>query len=155
MSTDVCTKVMNTFFALDKNERLPLWATAHLLVCRKCRTQVRLCTLAEQVCADSLKQPLPQGHDLVQGILYRIEHSQELKDIQPITMRKWIFSGIAMIAAMLAFGLSTTADTDPRLLIAFYLLFGGIVTVYCALFIGSNLDFFVKKISELRREMEE
>ncbi len=145
-----CHKVMDTFFSLDKNQRLPLRVTAHLLVCKKCHTQVRLCTMAEQVCAESLRQPLPAGSDIAAGIMSRIAEHDELSNAKPLTMRRWIFSGVAMIIALLAFCLSTTAATDPRLLVSFYLLFGGIVTAYCALFIGSNLDFFIKKIETLK-----
>ena len=47
----ICEERMNEFLMLDKNERIPLRVTLHLLKCAKCRSEVRLMTMAERVCS--------------------------------------------------------------------------------------------------------
>ncbi len=128
MKTEKCEKIMNDFMMLDKNERLPLGLTLHLLTCKTCRTQVRYLTLAEKYTGESLRP------------------SVEFK-IKPVSMTKWIVCGIVMIVFMLVFGAFSGKINNPNLIMAFYLVFGLIVTAYCAVFMGQNLDFFVKKIS--------
>ena len=46
--TKQCEKVMNNFLELDKNQKIPLHITAHLLFCKECRSKVRVLTLAEK-----------------------------------------------------------------------------------------------------------
>ena len=51
MKNEKCEKIMDTFLALDKDERLPLSVSLHLLACPHCRSQVRLsCLRAAFVC---------------------------------------------------------------------------------------------------------
>ena len=47
MKKEKCDRIMDSFLELDKNQKIPFRITWHLLTCKKCRTQVRLCTLAE------------------------------------------------------------------------------------------------------------
>ena len=43
-----CEKMIDTYLMLDKHERIPLAVCVHLLTCKKCRTQVRMMTQAEE-----------------------------------------------------------------------------------------------------------
>ena len=52
-----------------------------------------------------------------------------------------------MILFMLAFGLSNYCGASKAIVISFYTLFAGCVTAYCAMFVGTNMDFFVKLIN--------
>src|SRR5574344_437159 len=130
-----CERFINEYLELDKYERVPLSLTFHLLTCKKCRTQVRLLTITE------IMQKINPAWD------------PETCSTNPVSMTKWIIGGIAMILFMLVFAIFTSSASDQRLLVAFYLVFGGVVTSYCTLFVGSNMDFFVKKIHTMKNAM--
>jgi len=149
MNTQTCDEMMNTFFSLDKNERYPLKLTLHLLACETCRTQVRLCTLAEKVSAEPLARPADE--DAVSALIKKIKSaSPDHNDVSPISLRRWIVSGIVMIFTMMCFAVLSPQTSGNYLQLAFYLVFAGAVTAYCALFITSNIDFFIKKIETLK-----
>lgn len=142
---------MDRFLELDKNERLPLGVTIHLLYCKKCRTEVRLFTMAEKVCAQPLKIPVADNDKIISLLMKKIDPSyDENAKVMHISMRRWIVSGVAMILAMLVFLFVRSSVPSNALDIAFCLLFTCVVSAYCALFVGSNMDFFVKKIETLK-----
>lgn len=126
----LCEQVMNRFLELDKGERLPFSVTLHLLRCKQCRTQVRLLSIAERVA--SRRQPARKP-----GVY------------KPVTLTNWVIGGTLMVLCMLAFALTADAYGDEMLWTAFALVFAFCVTGYCALFVGCNMDFFVKKIQRL------
>ncbi len=149
MSTLHCEKTMNSFLELDKNERLPLSVTLHLLTCKKCRTEVRMLTLAEKKSSQPFTVSAPFTEQTLLHIMKQVDPTFSPKKwtIHPVTFKRWIFSGVFMILMMLSFRWITGSMLDKTsLMVAFYSVFGSIVTVYCAVFIGSNLDFFIKKI---------
>ena len=146
-----CTRMMDVFFALDKRERLPLGLTAHLLFCKECRTAVRLCTLAERAAA----RPLFDGGDPrdIAAIMGKIRGAYPIADTgHPyITLRRWIVLGVVMILAMICVSFLTLGGSAPvsnarALQFSSYIVFGGMIAAYCAFFVGSNMDFFVKQI---------
>lgn len=141
--------MMDRYLRLDKNQRLPFIMTLHLLACRKCRTQVRLLSLAEKVAAGPLKIPVPLDDTTITAVLKQIGTTYPATR-NPISLEKWIVSGILMIVFLLIFGVITNNASSQELLIAFYLMFAVLVTGYCALFIGCNMDFFVKKIETFK-----
>ena len=59
-----------------------------------------------------------------------------------------------MILFMLTFGLSNYCTANKTVMITFYTLFAGCVTAYCAMFIGTNMDFFVK-LMETKKEPDD
>ena len=134
--TPACEKAMDRFLELDKGERIPLQVTAHLLRCRHCRTQVRLMSLAERVAA---------RRDCARRDCAR-RGGQPVSQQNPVTLTGWVVGGICMIVLMLAFALVAELYARFALQTAFYLVFAGSVTAYCALFVGANMDFFVKKM---------
>lgn len=146
-----CDSVMNNYLELDRNSHLPINLTLHFLTCKNCRTQVRILTKADKVCKEQVQIPVPYTNETLLSIMNKIDPSfvkSELNSESPITMKKWIIAGILMIVGMLFFGISDYA-TNLQLSIAFYLVFAGAVTAYCGLFIGCNMDFFVKKLNNL------
>jgi hypothetical protein len=144
MNDKTCNDMMDTFFALDKHERYPLKLTLHLLACPKCRTQVRLCTIAERVCAEPLKRNAREEE--VDALAAKIRSANpNSADVSPISLRRWIVSGVTMILAMMVFTVISPRSAGNHLQLAFYLVFGCVVTAYCSVFIASNIDFFVKK----------
>lgn len=148
-----CIAVMDSFFALDKNQKIPLPVTMHLLACRKCRSQVRLLTMAEKIAAKELKQAEPLDNDILLSIMKKVDplYAENLAESIPtVSLVKWIIAGSIMIAALLFYGIFNTAQTSSSLTVSFYLFFAAAVTSYCALFIGSNMDFFIKMIDKLQ-----
>ncbi|MCR5290338.1 MAG: hypothetical protein K6E51_10130 [Treponema sp.] len=145
-----CDTFMDTYLQLDKNAFLPLSLTLHLLTCKKCRTQVRLLTKAEKVLAEPIKVQVPSSDATIEAVLKQINPTYNTQELQsPISLSKWIVSGLIMIVLLIVFGLFTNNMGNSSLLIPFYLTFATIVVTYCAMFIGCNMDFFVKKIETL------
>lgn len=132
MKNDICNITMDNFLSLDKNERIPLKITLHLLKCKKCRSQVHYLTLAEKYAV----QPSNQ---------LSIKESLENIDIKPVSMTKWIVSGIIMIIMLVIFCLFLNKIDRTSFAIIFNIIFGVLVTVYCSLFMATNIDFFIKK----------
>lgn len=148
--SQTCTNIMNRFLELDKHEALPLKVSAHILLCKKCRTQVRLMTMAEKTCKEPLSIPTEDSNQAILLLMKKIDPSYEPeKPIAHISMKRWIIGGLAMIFGMLFFLAYSNSLNYNALNIIFYSFFACAVSAYCAIFVGSNMDFFVKKIETL------
>lgn len=148
--SEKCTDSMNRFLELDKHQAIPLQVSLHLLCCKKCRTQVRLMTMAERRCSEPLSVPATDSDLAIAMLMRKIDpsYTPELAGGH-ISMRRWIVSGIAMIFGMLFFLLSPNSMNNTTVSISFYIFFACAISAYCAIFVGSNMDFFVKKIETL------
>ena len=146
MSKSKCNEIMDDFLLLDKNQKIPLKITLHLLACKECRTQVRLCSLAEKASAKPLNAKLPLDNETLVSIMSKIDknYSGTTGKIRHVSLANWIISGVVMLVLMMFYGIQTVSLNSTLMVVPFYLCFAGIVCVYCALFVGSNLDFFVK-----------
>ena len=140
---------MDTYLALDKNERIPSAVTLHLLTCKTCRTQVRLLTKAERIVAHPLAVETPISDKSITSLMRKIIPSWSWENAKPVSMHGWIFGGVLMVLFMLAFGFFQSAIHSETLLLSFYLVFALAISAYCAIFVGTNLDFFVKKIEKI------
>ena len=137
MNNETCEKNMDTFFSLDKYERIPLRLTLHLLSCKKCRNQVHYLSLAEKYASEPIKQT-------------PIKDALENMPVRPVTMTKWIIWGIIMILLLVVFCLILNRIDRTSFAIFFNIIFGTLVTAYCVLFVGTNMDFFIKKIDKFQ-----
>lgn len=135
MKNENCEKTMDTFLALDKYERIPLGVTLHFICCKKCRTQARYLTLAEKFAGEPIR-PAP------------LKDALENIPVKPVSMAKWIISGIIMILMMVVSGILLNKTESPAFAIILNINFGLIITAYCAIFVGTNMDFFIKKIGK-------
>ena len=133
-----CEKNMETYLLLDKNEVVPLSVTLHLLLCKSCRTEVHYLSLAERTAAKTLKEKLPECN-----ATKKMEAPKN-----PISMTKWIVGGATLTIFLLFFGVTAKSAT-PELQLLFYIFFAAAICAYCAVFIATNLDFFIKKIDTL------
>lgn len=140
MKNENCEKTMENFLLLDKYERLPLGVTLHLLKCKKCRTQVHYLTLAEKYAAEPLR---PMNSMNIKNLLNNMS-------TKPVSMGKWIVAGILMILMLVTFGLFLNKIDRTSFAITFNVMFGVLVTVYCALFVSTNIDFFIKKVDKIQ-----
>jgi hypothetical protein len=142
---------MDSFFELDKNQVIPLKLTVHLLLCKKCRKSVRLMTIADHVAKKTLEVHTPVTDASLLAIMQKIDPSfTQLKSdtIPHMSLVKWIIAGVILISTILSYGIFGLSSL--RLFQApLYIFFAVIIAVYCALFIGCNLDFFIKKIETI------
>lgn len=150
MKTDHCEQIMDAYLALDKNERIPFTLTLHLLTCKHCRTQVRLLTRAQKIAARPLAVQTPLSDAGIQRIMQAVDPTWTETKAKPVSLTNWIFGGILMIVFMLVFGAFRNSLESDALTLAFYLFFACAVTAYCVLFVGTNLDFFIKKIQTMQ-----
>lgn len=138
-----CGNVMDCFFSLDKGERLPFSSSMHLFFCKSCRTKVRLLTRAEKLAS----KPLLKKCSLKYGELpekIRSADSSLLKNLKPVSMRRWVLSGAVMTVLLVLSGIFLEKTQNVSYLTWFYAVVGGAVTVYCSAFIAVNMDFFIK-----------
>lgn len=142
-STDYCNKIMDAYLMLDKGEKVPFEVTLHLLTCRKCRKQVQLLKACEKITRAPLEIQMPIDDSSIEAVMAKIDPSYK-NSKNPISIAKWIIGGITMILFMMAFRLSSYSLSNKGVLISFYILFALCVTAYCSMFIGTNMDFFIK-----------
>ncbi len=151
MKENICEQTINTFLELDKDERLGFKTTLHLLSCKKCRTVVRLYTLAQRSSSRPLYKPDLEQNSTVSQILSKANPSLEIlksSHIKPISMMRWIIAGCMLVCTLLLFGIHNANSANPYLQITIYISVSLFICIYCAFFIGSNLDFFVKQIDK-------
>ena len=137
-SEQKCEKLMEEYLMLDKNQVVPLHLTLHLLCCKKCRSEVHYLSLAEKIAAKELKADAGLKSPAI----------KEEASKPPISMTKWIVGGALMMIFLMFFGV-TSKNATPELQVLFYIFFAAAVCAYCAVFIATNLDFFIKKIDRL------
>lgn len=146
LSKEKCEKVMESFFMLDKGERLSFSCSCHLLKCRDCRSQVRYMTKAEKLMSKPLKQKTPLERKQSPSVFEKINSYGENK-FKPVPLFNWIFIGIVLVAIFAATGFFLKDNSIYEIsLWSFYFVFAAFISIYCAFFIWVNLDFFIKKI---------
>ena len=144
MNSKKCENVMTSFFELDKGERLPFLDSVHLLMCRECRTKVRALSKAEKLMQNPLMEKSPfNSRSLSQAI--RNSEPSWLENLKPVSMTRWVLSGLCMIVLLVFSGIFLEKVQNQEYLTWFFVIVGGAVTAYCAMFIAVNLDFFIKK----------
>lgn len=141
-----CSSVMETYLGLDKGERVPLFVTLHLLVCENCRSEVRFLKKAESAATKSFGGEVLVNDDSIAAVMKKIYASDESKE-NPVSLSKWIFGGIAMLLFFAVFAIFSRHIESSAFTICLYIEFAVMITIYCALFVRSNLDFFVKLIN--------
>jgi hypothetical protein len=170
-----CDKAFTRYLEMDKNERVPLSVTLHLFGCPACRTGVRSLTRAEHLLAHPLsvrsdahfsahatathataaRDASGGDNAMIRAAMERIATSglsyPDIRDSQGrVSMTRWVVAGCALFAGF-AIMPATSMGEWSRLVFgdAYYLPFsilcGVAVTVFGGLFIGSYIDFFVKK----------
>ena len=95
--------------------------------------------------------PLTDNDSIIDMLMSKI-NPDYIRDgkIVHISMKRWIISGVTMILAMLMFLVLRPSVASTVLDISFCILFTCVVSTYCAIFVGSNMDFFIKKIETIK-----
>lgn len=154
-----CDKAFDRYLTLDKNELVPLRVTLHLVGCPACRTAVRRMTRAERLLARPLAVSPSPVAEVADPILFAamerirasgLAYPDISVDEGRVSMTRWVVAGIALVLGF-AIQSGTALGDWSRLVfgdsysVPFSILCGVAVTVFCGLFVGSNIDFFVKK----------
>lgn len=152
---------MSGYLSLDKDERVPLSLTIHLLVCPECRATVRYLTRAEKLLSQPLETnyaiPLDENVPInvvslalsqisAAGLMYPVIVPEEYQ----VSLFRWLVSGVALAAGFTILPFSSLGAWSRfvygnAFFIPFYIVCGVTITVYCGMFVGTNIDFFVKK----------
>ncbi len=141
-----CSAVMEKYLGLDKGEHVPLLMTLHLLVCENCRSEVRFLKKAESAATKFVREEVLVNDDSIAAVMKKIYASDESME-NPISLPKWILGGIAMLLFFVVFAIFSRHIESSALKICLYIELAVMITIYCALFIRGNLDFFVKLIN--------
>lgn len=151
--TNNCEDFMNQYLMLDKGERVPFKISMHLMGCKKCREQIKLLKLAEKEISAPLKIETPVTDASIQKIISQVHVQQKDRFYKPLPFAGWIIGGILMIALLFS-SLFSTQDIQNRSLSIWYALtIAGCVTAYCAVFVCSHIDLFIKKISTVAKRI--
>ncbi|MGI5174662.1 hypothetical protein H0R92_13820 [Treponema sp. OMZ 840] len=153
MNIDICDTVINRFLHLDKPNAVPFSIRLHCIRCKKCRSLIQALSTVENRASAPLRTVTPADDPCITRIMEHIDpdFAQKTEDpVQIISFKRWISSGCILIAAILLFGLFSAADIKSEMQILLYLCFALFISGYCAFFVGSNLNFFIKKIQAIR-----
>lgn len=153
MEHEKCEQIMNEYLMLDKGERVPFSLSLHLLSCKKCRKQIKMLEFAEKKAAEPLNIVTPVTDKTIQKVLDQIEPEAHSKFVRPLPIPCWIIGGIIMICLLFS-SMATTPFFHSRTLSLWYALtIAGCVTAYSAVFVFSNIDIFIKKISTVTKNL--
>lgn len=155
-----CEKAIDRYLSLDKGEWVPPRVTLHLICCPVCRTLVRKMAEAERFVARPLAvhpaPTTPVTDPVLAAALARIAASGlSYPEVHPrdrhVSLTRWLVSGLALAFGFAAvpssfIGEWSSSTFGASYTVPFYLLCGLAVTGYCGMFIGTNIDFFVKKL---------
>lgn len=159
-----CAAAFERYLALDKHQHVPLSLTLHLFMCPVCRAAVRQVSRAESLLSKSLTPVSPKASlkddpvlaaamekIVAAGLAYPV-HEPVAKRV---SLFRWFIVGVLLAGgfAVLPFsasGVMMTEEFGTALVVPFYILCGCAVTAYGGLFIGTNIDLFVKRFKTLK-----
>lgn len=136
---------MEQYLMLDKNERIPAELSCHFLKCPKCSGEVKALAKAEKIAASPLKIKSPLSETTIQAEVQKVDPKYNPNKYR-IYMPHWIIFGILLILAVMSFVALPSAHENNTTTFTYYTMAAVAIMAYCAAFIGSNMDFFVKKI---------
>ncbi|MCI5524290.1 MAG: hypothetical protein SO116_07715 [Treponema sp.] len=146
-----CDFYMDKFLALDKGERIPLSVSLHLLKCKNCRSQVRLLTKSEKLFSKYAKSSSGENSASVKKIIEQIAPDYNPEKYK-VTIFQWIIYGILLTVGIFFFIIFARTTQLQAFITSISL--AGALCGYSALFVGTNLDFFIKKIDSLNKTSE-
>lgn len=151
MKNKKCNKIIERYLQLDKNQRLPLSITLHILSCKSCKNKIRMMSLAEEAIKEPISIEVPITDNSIEQIMQKISPESYNKITKnPISMTNWIISGIITILLLCASVIFASKFNSSTLTFIYTLISGTAIITYCCAFVISNIDFFVKKISFIR-----
>lgn len=151
MKNKKCNKIIERYLQLDKNQRLPLSITLHILSCKSCKNKIRMMSLAEESIKEPISITVPITDNSIEQIMQKISPESYNKITKnPISMTNWIISGIITILLLCGSVIFASKFNSSTLTFIYTLISGTAIITYCCAFVISNIDFFIKKISFIR-----
>lgn len=151
MKNKKCNKIIERYLQLDKNQRLPLSITLHILSCKSCKNKIRMMSLAEESIKEPISITVPITDNSIEQIMQKISPESYNKITKnPISMTNWIISGIITILLLCDSVIFASKFNSSTLTFIYTLISGTAIITYCCAFVISNIDFFIKKISFIR-----
>ena len=147
-----CIDYMETFYSLDKHERLPLKISLHLLFCKECRTKVRNLTTAEKLL---LKNALSKSEDSSKTATYVLNAISKTSlnyHEKKTSLRKWALSGTGLLACFLIIIPLLIIKGQDFLSLVSTISLSAVLCIWCFLFVGNNMDFFIKMSSRTQQQ---
>lgn len=150
MKNKTTEKLITEYLMLDKNQKVPLSLSLKMFFNKKCHTTIKMIASAENLTKQPLNLTSPFTDSSIAAVMNKIAPQEYQKLIQtPISIANWIISGIFMIILLFSpLFLTNIMNSLSSQFSLFYSLFiATCVTAYASVFVFSNIDFFVKKIS--------
>ncbi|WP_407398727.1 hypothetical protein [Treponema sp.] len=144
-----CNEYLDVFYGLDKHEHLPLKLSMHLLFCKECRTTVRNLTKAEKLLSEKAMTASDDSSETAANLLNSIAKINLNYHEKKTSLRKWALSGTGLFACfIIMIPLLIIKEQDFLSLISTISL-SALLCIWCGLFVGNNMDYFVKMSSRL------
>lgn len=148
MENKKCENIINRYLQLDKDERLPLDITIHLLLCKSCRNKVRMLTMAEKQLSKYTNKTVKLTDSSIQAVIKEVApETYEKLSKNPISLFNWIIGGIITISFLVISVIYASEYNNTSLTIGYAFVSAVAIVTYCSAFVMSNIDFFIKKIS--------
>ena len=148
----ICENYLEQFYSLDKQERIPLGLSVHLLFCRECRSIVRNLTKAEKILGEKSTQPSSENSQTISSVLKGIKSSNldyHGHHEEKISLRKWAVSGSILLLCTVLMILLMVIDGEKTVFVTGTISLSAIMCIWCGLFVGNNMDYFVKMSSRI------
>jgi len=162
-ATESCSKVMDMIYEYSGNESghegaMPfltqIQISIHTFFCQNCAKEIETFEKTRQILKEDffLKSP-----GLENSIMARITAEEEQLQTEEnhaipggIPTRGWVIAGIIIIVSLISIFFSidfksVATESGKDFLLPVGLTFAGVITAYCALFIGSHLKEFTHK----------
>ncbi|WP_156144673.1 hypothetical protein [Treponema phagedenis] len=146
-----CEKIIDTYLKLDKYERVPIGITLHLLRCRSCRETVKKLSKVYTQHRKKEKNPSPElVEDIMQNIYQLSEKPVQTETLSDAKILLWMLTGLLIVIGFIILPFTEIGQWGINHLgIAFIIPFALIcaisVSAFYAVFVGKNIDFFVKQ----------
>ena len=95
MENKKCSQMMEKYLELDKNTRLPVSVTTHLLFCKECRSKILLLSKAQKLSSQILKISSPVTDQSIINVLEALPEDkiQKIRKNQRRNLRRKEISG--------------------------------------------------------------
>lgn len=148
-----CNDFLEIFYGLDKQEHLPIKLSLHLLFCRECRTTVRKLTKAEKLLLEKAVAPSRESSKTAASVLNAIENTNLDFHENKTSLRKWALSGTGLFACLVIMVPLLIIKGQDFLSLVSTISFSTMICTWCFLFVGNNMDFFVKMSSKMEAKI--
>ncbi|MCL2244154.1 MAG: peptidoglycan-binding protein [Treponema sp.] len=152
-----CAKVMDMIYEFsgrDNDVSMPLSSQIqvwlHALMCQNCAREIERFEISKSVMRNDFFPSSPLHEDYIMARITSAHEHEEIAESDAyavpggISTRNWIIAGIIILISLstifIGFDFQTLADeTGISFLLPIGITVGIILTIYCALFIGSHL----------------